>query len=204
MKAILTILTILALNAAAEAALMPNDFMLIRKPSSINQGTLYQVIPTMLSAQLVHDYQTLKSQEKSLDVAKFVPMNLTPTENSGLVFSKIADHSMQSLMNSPEFKNTRFGQTASTVEHSLKQEVVFGGQEENGVKHKINFQVQAFQAAATIDYTGYTNARLTYQASTADLGLEVYKKLNSKRDLVLSHNMRPDQRLSQVSVRWNF
>ena len=156
MKTLLLIFSILISSIAAEAALMPFEYTLVRRPSSINQGTLYQVIPTMLSPQLVHDYQTLKSQEKAIDVTQFVPLNLTPTENSGVVFAKIADHSMQYLMNSAEFKKSRFGQTAANVEQSLKQEVEFGGQDSHSVKHKINFQFQAFQASARIDYTGYT------------------------------------------------
>ena len=33
---------------------------------------------------------------------------------------------------------------------------------------------------------------------------EVSKKVNTNRDLILSHNIKPDQKFSQVSMRWSF
>jgi hypothetical protein len=128
-------------------------------------------------------------------------MDIEPGSSSNTVFSKIADKSLSTFINSDEVRATPFGKTTKTVEEKLKQDVTI---QQGEIKHKLVFSVQAFQTTARVDYTGFVNATLKYQASEASTGLEVFEKVTKDKDLVLSHVAKPADQISAVSMRWNF
>ena len=170
------------------------------KPSSI----FHSDSGTTLSPELISAYQYVKSQEKAFDMAQVIPLSLQPTDNSSQVFSQIADKTAGVIFNSPAVRASSLGRTATDVEQKMKQEVVLSDGSPDSVKQKLNFNVQAFQTTARLDYTGYTHAAVKYQASASTLGFEVSEKVSGNKDLVVSHDIKPDDRLSQVSLRWTF
>jgi hypothetical protein len=180
-----------------------------RKPASINRAVLTIVRPSkvfglegeFISPELIDTYNHIHAQQKPFDIGQIVPMDMQPSDNSNLIFSKIADRSVSVFMNSSEVRSTPFGKTTTSVEQKLKQDVTI---EQGDIKHKIAFSIQAFQATARVDYTGYINATLKYQANEASTGLEVFETVSKGKDLVVSHTTKPDDRVSTVSMRWNF
>jgi hypothetical protein len=194
----------LVVSSGLAAPLLP------RKPSAINRAVLVLVKPSKffgnnqepsLSPELIDSYNKVKAREKPFDVQTVIPTSLAPTDNSNAVFSKIADQSISSFFNSAQVRATPFGKTATTVEQKMKQDLVVQSGE---TQHKFTFQVQAFQALAKIDYTGFTNARLKYEGHSAAIGLEVFEKITKDKELVLEQLNKPDDRVSSVNVRWNF
>lgn len=180
-----------------------------RAPSSINRAVLVLVKPSSLfgptgaalSPELIDTYRKIKASETHFDASQVIPEGMTPTEDAGLVFSKIADRSFSSFFNSAQMRSTPLGKTATTVEKKMKQDVTV---ESDGVKHKMTFQYQAFQGLAKIDYSGLANASLKYQARESILNFEVYEKLSKSKELVLGQMSSPADRVSSVNVRWNF
>ncbi len=180
-----------------------------RAPASINRAVLVLVKPSNLfgpsgeglSPELIDNYNKIKASEKPFDAAQVIPEGMTPTEDSGLIFSRIADRSVSSFFNSAQMRATPLGQTATTVEQKMKQDVTV---ESAGIQHKMTFQVQAFQGLAKIDYSGLANATLKYQSRESIVGLEVFEKITKTKELVIGQLNKPDDRISSVNLRWNF
>lgn len=189
--------------------ILPQDS---RSPASINRAAIMISTPskifygedgTSISPELIANFNHIKTADKPLDASSIIPIDMQPSTDQNLVFAQVADRSMNTLLNSETVRQSTVGRAATTVEQKMKQEVVFGG-DRKSVQHKLNFNVQAFQALAQIQYTGYTNAAIKYKIAAAQLDLEVYEKFSGNRDLVLSHSITRDNRLSGLSMRWNF
>ena len=180
-----------------------------REVASINRAALVLVKPSSLfgpsaqglSPELVDAYNKTKSDEKPFDPSLMIPTGMQPTADSNRVFSQVADQSVSSFFSSAQVRSTPFGKTATTVEQKMKQDVTLHSGE---IEHKFVLRVQAFQALAKIDYTGYTNATLRYQARESSVDLEVFEKITKTKDLVLGQLNKPNDRISSVQVRWNF
>lgn len=194
-------------SIAKAVVIFPNS----RAPAAINQAVLVQVNPEQvfssengkpISPDLIANYNQVKALEQPLDVTQLIPMDLSPTRDSSEVFSRVADKSATTYFNSPAVRATSLGQSATSVEKSLKQEIIFG--RNPSVQHKLNFNFQAFQSLAQMQYSGITNAAVKYKANESKLALEIFEKLRGGKDLVLSHTISPADRVSQVSLRWKF
>ena len=182
-----------------------------REPAAINHQIVMQIQKNLLldsqsrpsiSPELIANYKQMKASEKPLDMSLLIPMDMSPSDDSVQVFSKVADKSANQFFNSSEMRATALGRTATSVENSMKQEVVFGGSQ--STEHSFKFNLQAFQTLAQIQYKGFTNAALKYKANESKVALEIFEKILGGKDVVLSHVMSPSDRLSQLSLRWNF
>ena len=137
------------------------------------------------------------------DIQKMIPQDMQATSDGGQVASRIADKSMNSLMDSPLMKSSDLGRAAKTVEHSMQADMSVGGAEPDSIKHSFHFDVQAAQSKAMLHYQGITNANLTYQASGQTLNLEVREPMKViKTDLVYNHIDTFNDRRDTLSVRW--
>lgn len=184
-----------------------------RAPAAINRAAIAIVKPSKIfygedgmaiSPEMIANFNVIKHEEKPYDMAALIPLDMKPTDNSSEVFSQVADKSMTTILNSEAVRGTSLGRAATEVEQKLKTEVTIGGNEPKSIQHKFNFSAQAFQATAQVLYTGLTNAALKYKVAEQKLGVEVFEKVTGDKDLVMSHTMTPDDRLSEVSLRWNF
>jgi hypothetical protein len=151
-----------------------------------------------ISPDLISDFHAIRSSQVKLDAAKLIPQDLKPSEDQNDVFSKVADRGLTSWFNSDEMRATSLGKAAKTVEQELQQEVIL--QTEDLVQHKFNFNVQAFQALAQIQYKGFFNSALRYNLAQSKFDLEVSRQMFGDKELLLSANSD----LSQVAVRWIF
>jgi hypothetical protein len=199
----------LVLPIVAQASIPPLE--LCREPASINRAVVMISTPSKvfygqngksLSPELIATFNQIKASEKPLDLAQLIPLDMIPSDNSSQVFSQVADRSMTNFLNSPEVRATSFGRTATSVENSMKKEIVLGSAQ--SVQHKFNFNVQAFQTVAQVQYTGVTNAAVKYKISESKLAVEIFEKIKGGKDIVLSHISSPVDRISQLSLRWNF
>lgn len=177
--------------------------------ASINRAALVLAKPSkyfgpqgqVISPELVDSYNQIKAQTKPFDMTQIIPSDIQASADSGFIFARIADQSISSLFNSAEMRATPIGKTATDVEKKLKQDVTLS---QGQVLHKFTFQVQAFQSVARVDYTGYANATLKYQAADSSLGLEVFEKISKSKEVVVAHLNKPTDRVSSLSLRWNF
>ncbi len=189
MKALLfisiLIFSVLVVCQQSQAALKPS-----REPS--------------VSDELLANYRALRSIDQPWDSETYMPKDLSKDMDSQQVVSKIADKSLQSLIDKSSFKESSLGRTATHIEKSMKQEVVLGQPDSSGKGHKIQFSVQAFESKAQVNYEGLMKASVIYQATQAKTIFAVSEKISGNKDLVLSHTTDSSQQVSQVSIRWNF
>jgi len=184
-----------------------------RAPASINRAAIMVSTPSKIfygddgqsiSPELIANFNQVKFNDKPLDIVLIIPLDMQPTNDSSVVMAQVADRSMTSFLNSESVRQSSVGQAATTVEQKMKQEVIIGGDDPKSVQHKFNFNVQAFQALAQVQYSGVTNAAIKYKIAESKVAVEMFEKLPGDRDLVFSHTMGREDRLSELSVRWTF
>jgi hypothetical protein len=141
---------------------------------------------------------------RSEDIAKFIPSDMTPSSSGGYVATRILDHSLQTIFKSPELRRSELGRSAQKLESVMETDVSFGGGEKGDVKHSVKFKMKPVQAKAQLDYTGYVNAQLSYQIQDQSMNLEVFEKVASNTDLVLTHNDSHVETRDMLSLRWNW
>jgi len=184
-----------------------------RAPSSIDHAVMaltqpsrvfYGVDGETISPELIATYNAVKAQEKPLNMCDYVPTNMTATDSAGSVFSHIADKTASTYFGSEAFRSMPIGGAATQMEKTMKADVVIGGNQPNEIQHKFNFNVEAFQALAKVQYTGIADAAIKYYALQSKLSFEISEKLGLRKDLVFGQDFSPADRLSQVSFRMRF
>jgi hypothetical protein len=141
----------------------------------------------------------------SADVGRVIPTDLAATSDGGEVALKIGDHALKNLLNSPAIKNSTVGRTATKVQDNLKTEmVVSSGAGKKAVDHKFTFQVLALQAVSRVQYKGWVNAEVNYNARAKESNVELTEKVWDNKEFVISHATSNVQDLSSVGLRWNW
>ncbi len=151
-------------------------------------------LPKDISEPLISGETSKKLQPKTVGVG----------ESGSSVFSKIADNSLSLIWESSNLKKTVVGQAAEKVEKNLKTEMSFTDSSANKTQHKFSFKVLALQALAKLEYKGWLNAAINYDAKASKTEAEVSEKIFSRQDIVISHAMTPDESKSQVALRWSW
>jgi hypothetical protein len=152
----------------------------------------------------------LPSEFTKEEINKYLPSQLVATDSSQTNLRKISDRAMQVWIKSPMMQQFSFVQSARMVEKAMKTEVDFGGgdldpdSDAKQIQHKVNFQVQAFQALSKVDYKGYVNASLTYNLRDQKTGLEIREKILRNKDLYVIHSTSRSENLSAVGIKWDF
>jgi hypothetical protein len=155
-----------------------------------------------LDASLIHPMVS-KRDYNSNDVAQVIPNDLQATSDVGSVATQILDHSLNNFFNSPAVRNSDFGRSATHVEKSMEGNVAFGGETPHSIRHSFKFAMKATQAKALIEYTGVTNAQLSYSAASQKADLEVKEKLVAlNTQVVYNHVAGPGDQTDMLSLRW--
>jgi hypothetical protein len=184
-----------------------------RAPSSIAPAVIALTQPSKvfygqdgaeISPDLIANYNAVKASEKPLNMCDYVPTDMTATASSGQVFSRIADKTASTIFSSDAFRAMPIGSAATSVEKSMKTDVVLGGDAPDEIQHKFNFNLEAFQALAKVQYSGIANAAIMYYALQSKLSFEVSEKIFGSKDLVFNQDFSHVDTLSRVSFRWGF
>jgi hypothetical protein len=177
-----------------------------RQPTAIQRGALVLSNPSnlfeqgeILSPELIEAYNMIKSQEKNqpavgLDAGQF------NGKSGPQAVSVIADKYFQYWWSNSEARTTGFGKSVDIIENGMKEDVVvrYGNRQ-----HHFHISVQTFETLAKLNYEGFLNASITYQALNSAVGWEVTEKVGQK-DLVLTNKTTPLDNVSGVSLRWSW
>lgn len=140
----------------------------------------------------------------SQDMNKILPSSIDQNEPADKTLKKMGDKAFHAWMKSSSMQKLKVVQAAQNVEKAMKAEVQIGGNNPNGVQHKVNFQVQALQATSKMDYTGYVDASVTYNLRDRVSGVELREKVMKDKDLYVNHSSSKDENLSSVGMKWSF
>lgn len=182
-------------------------------------------IPCALRSTLVHKYdfspsnfdfsqgfdataiQPIESARglKSDDVAKVIPQNMTTTTDGGKIASQILDRSVSTFFDSDAIKKSQVGRTAKEVEQKLQTEQSFGGSQPDSIKHSVKFTMKATESRADLEYSGITNAQVTYYVAQSKTNFEVREPVKAfGTNLVYNNIITPGETRNTLSMRWGF
>ena len=136
-----------------------------------------------------------------------VQSNLSATDSTQTVMSKMMDNSFGYLWENSGIQNTAIGQAMKKVETKMRADVDLGstsGDSHNKVEHKLSFRVLAAQALAKIEYFGWFKGNIQYDVRNAASIAEITENLSNNKDLVVSHVSTKSESRSQVSFRWEW
>lgn len=138
------------------------------------------------------------------DVGLVIPVEDLKNESTSTgVERKIIDHSLSSFFNSPYMKSTEVGKTATKVEKNMQSNVSFGGDAPQAIHHNLKIEMKPTQSKACVEYTGLTNANLTYNVAASETNLEVKERLSLlKTQFVYNWQAKPSDTRNVVSMRW--
>ncbi|MGZ3772923.1 MAG: hypothetical protein ACXVCY_05375 [Pseudobdellovibrionaceae bacterium] len=138
------------------------------------------------------------------DVAKVIPTDLKQGDSQTTIMKRIADRGVSLWFNSDVMKETSIGRFAETAQEKLKTDVILPTRTPQGVNHKLSFKVEAFQALAKLEYTGYLNASVNYDAKASATDILFKEKIFTNKNLLLSHKVHKDQDLSMIGLAWSW
>lgn len=140
------------------------------------------------------------------EAKKIQPKDISEKTDKYAVVNKIVDNIASFWWENSALKRSQFGKAVETVEKKAKIEAEF--KDSNKMNHKIAFKIMAMQALAKLEYSGWIRAALNYDARASRANAEVTQTLGEsfgqKQDLVLSHSIAQSERISQISLRWNW
>lgn len=116
-------------------------------------------------------------------------------------FNKMADKSVKYFWENSEIKKTSVGRSVEIAQKSLQKDVTI---KSGRTEQKINFSIDAFQSAARIKYSGYTNAEVSYETRDSSVGVKMFNKISQNTNLELGEIIKPNDQVSQVVIKWNW
>ena len=162
-----------------------------------------QKVPKDFAATFVFPVGNVTPKITQKDVAEIIPTNMQPTSDPGQVAGRVADRGLNYWLNSPAMKDSTLVRVVDETQQKLKTDVEVQGAE-NEVKHKFSFRVEAFQALAKLEYTGWLKAAVNYDAKVAETNIQLSEKVFTNKDLTLTHKGNSKEALSMVGLGWNF
>jgi hypothetical protein len=138
------------------------------------------------------------------DVAKVIPTDVSKADSTGSVMSRIADRSFNLWFNSDTVQESLLGRVVQETQETLKTDVVVPASSKKGVSHKFSFRVEAFQTLAKMEYKGWLNAAINYNARAAETDVEIKEKVFTDKSLVLSHKGTSKEGLSMIGLAWQW
>ena len=160
--------------------------------------------PKPLLKRLIIPVDNVTPTITQADVAKVIPLDFKQGESQSTVLTRIADRGFSLWFNSAAIKSSSLGRMAENAQEKLKTDVVVPANSDHSVSHKFSFRVEAFQALAKLEYTGWLNASVLYDAKAAASGVFFKDKVFSDKDLVVSHTANREQDLSMVALAWSW
>lgn len=156
-----------------------------------------------LDASAIQPIGSLREMNSG-DISMIIPASdLQPTSDGSKVAVKIIDHSLSNFFNSPAVRTSDLGRTAVRVEKHMESDIALGGGSPHSIQHNVKFAMRPTQTRAIIEYTGVTNAQLTYNAASSIVDLEVKERIAAfSTDFVYNHINMPSDTRNTVSLRW--
>lgn len=141
----------------------------------------------------------------SEDVAKVIPTSGIPSGASeSEIMTRVVDRTVNMWFNSPAIKNSIVGRAVEQTQEKLKTDVEVKPSTPEGVTHKFSVKIEAFQALAKVEYRGWMNAIVNYDAKASATDFELSEKVFDNKKLIVSHKANKDQDLSMIGLAWSW
>ena len=139
---------------------------------------------------------------QSADVAYVIPTDLDPNDQHG-IGRRILDNTVNRAITSDSIRKSSLGRTAQSVQESMQGSVSLGNREPNSVQHDLRIAADPMQTVAKINYSGFTNAQLSYRASDSKIDFELHEPVAAiSTNLVFNHSAQDGILRDTVSLNW--
>lgn len=141
------------------------------------------------------------------DLGKSLSSDTKNSDDGNVVAQRIGDKALQNWLSSPDVASSPIVHSANKVQDSMKADVHLNDSSEvgpNHIDHRMTFQILALQSCAKVEYKGWVNAAVNYNARDRASVVEVSQKIWDNKDLTLSHTAALDQDISAIGIRWGF
>ncbi len=186
-----------AFSSAAKASVYSakiRPMQLNLEPLDYSRGLDLSIIKPVHSTRGIH-YQ---------DIANVIPLDLDPNDQQG-VGRRILNNTVNRAINSDSIRNSSIGRTAASVQNSMQGGVSLGSREPNSVQHEFRVAADPMQVQARINYSGLTNAQLSYRAAESKMDFEWREPVSAiDTDLVFNHVHVPGEQRDLMSLRWSW
>jgi hypothetical protein len=184
--------TPIASASVSPAARSPQSFVFTREPD-FSRG---------MDASAIQPMRSLNGMRYE-DISKFIPSDLSPTMSGGMISGRIAERSLYSFFNSPAMRSSELGRSAHSIDNKMKGGVSLSGSGEKSLHHEFKFAMRPSQARAVVQYSGLTDAQVSYQAMDSKLDFEVRESVSAiGTQVVFNHIAQRGDNTDMLSMRW--
>lgn len=139
------------------------------------------------------------------DMMEIVPISYVQAEkDSQKVVNHIADNGIKFILKKSELQYSPIVRTADKISQKLQTDIVVAGKTENSVEHKFSFKLEAFQALAKIEYTGWIKAFMTYNAAEAQTDFTLNELIFEDKEMFLKITGNQKESTSSLGVGWSW
>ncbi len=188
---LLAIFAFICLNIHITEILLSKNSSVLRDPNSLSSPIALQQSGLSNYFQLVA-YNDITEYKNTLN--KIIPNDLEPTNEPALVFNKIADKSLNTLIETDSFKHSTLGRFSDRIKEKTATDIKFTSNLLSPVVHDLRAELDPFQGQTKLRYSGFFLADLIFKENELNFKIQNYffnKKLYYERHL--SKNSMMDQ-----------
>lgn len=167
----------------------------------------FAVIPDEQTVLDINAITAMALQEEltTEDIAKYIPVNMGPTDSSTDVGKRIVKQTTRTLLKSELIKNSSLGKTAESIKEGVNTEIKSAqvNEEQEEIHHKVKFKLDPLKTEAKVTYTGFFNAQSVYELDENSLKIEIKERIFEEYDFVISHDVNEKTSLMQLRWSWN-
>ncbi len=144
-----------------------------------------------LDLSYISHLTSMARKDLKMSVADVIPTNMKSTESESKIARQIIGHSLIRWFETSSWSRGNIGEALRALEAPLAAEVTM--KDKSGYAHKVNMNVKATRAIASIDYTGWVDASVAYQITSRTLGFEVSKATAKGQRVMFIASTQPEE-----------
>ncbi|UYL10203.1 hypothetical protein B9G69_006375 [Bdellovibrio sp. SKB1291214] len=178
--------------------------VLLLLSSMLCAGKCMAGVELSTTKKLVIPVDNVTPRITTTDVNRVIPTDNLGAETTSSMMGRIADRSFNLWFNSDVVQESLLGRVVQETQETLKTDVVVPAATQQGISHKFSFRVEAFQALAKMEYKGWLNAAINYNARASETDVEVKEKVFDNKDLIVSHKGTSRDSLAMIGLAWQW
>jgi len=136
-------------------------------------------------------------------ITNTIPTDIPNHADGRDVGQRVMNKGLQSLVEGRYFNNPELARAAKEIEQKLKTEVSLGGREPGSVSHSFGMQVLAFEQRAKLDYKGFFDASMDYNAANSNFQMALTEQLSDTSKVLINHESATSTSMLNLHFDWN-
>lgn len=144
-----------------------------------------------LDLSYISHLTAMARRDLKMSVADVIPTNMKTSESESKIARQIIGHSLVRWVEGSTWARDNIGEALQALEAPLQSEVTM--KDRTGHAHKVNLNMKATRAIASVNYSGWVNASLAYQITSRTLGFEVSKMIARGQKVIFTATTQPEE-----------